>query len=242
MDQDDTIFDQIDRADLSATAYRTGIRLWRLAAGNGGVVHIERAKMIELCGTESDGTMKNHLCQIAKAGIIEYGVTGDVVFIRLLLWICHAQRDAHHAERDNDGGDYHAERDNDGGDYHAERDAHHARNDAHHAERDNAPSTSHGRAGALGRLGRSLTTSEKRKKPTYPPTSQAPALTGEQQLAFELLVDSEVGVIHRVADELARKLPPQDIYRAVDQWLPDHRAEIVTWRPDHLKRSPPTLA
>jgi hypothetical protein len=212
----DAILDQIDQADLSATAYRTAMRLWRLAAGNGGVAHLPRPQMTLLCGTESDGTMKNHLCQIAKAGIIEYGVTGDVVFIRLLLWICHAQRDAHHAERDNDDGDYHDE-----------RDAHHARNDAHHAERAKSASTSHVRARALGRLGRSLTTTEKRKKPTYPPTSQAPALTGEQQLAFELLVDSEVGMAHRVATELALMLPPQDIYRAVDKWLPDHRAEIV---------------
>jgi hypothetical protein len=217
----DAIFDQIDGADLSATAYRTGIRLWRLAAANGGVVHLPRTQMIALCGTESDGTMKNHLCQIAKAGIIEYGVTGDVVFIRLLLWIYHAERDAHHAERDNDDGNRHAER------------------DAHHAERDDAASTSHVRARAVGRLGRSFTTTDKRKKPTYPPTSQTPALTGEQQLAFELLVDSEVGVIHRIADELARKLPPQDIYRAVDKWLPEHQAAKVG--PGALKHRLETL-
>jgi len=41
------------------------------------------------------------------------------------------------------------------------------------------------------------------------------------------LVDSDIGIIHRVADELARKLPAQDIYRAVDKWLPDHQADKV---------------
>jgi hypothetical protein len=80
----------------------------------------------------------------------------------------------------------------------------------------------------IGRLGRSLTTTGKRKKPTYPPTSQTPKLEPTQQIAFELLVDSEVGVIHRVADELARKLPPQDIYRTVDKWLPDAQVGKVT--------------
>lgn len=78
-----------------------------------------------------------------------------------------------------------------------------------------------------GRLGRSLSTAEKRKKPTYPPTSQTPKLEGAQQFAFELLVDSEIGVLHRVATELASKVPAVDIYRAVDNWLPDHQTRDV---------------
>jgi hypothetical protein len=203
----DAVFDQIDRADLSATAYRTGIRLWRLAAANGGVVHIELAQMIALCGTESEGTMRNHLCQIGKAGIIEYRTAGGV-FVRFLLWDFHAQRETHHAQRENGDSDLHAQR------------------EAHHAEREKSAATSHAR---LGLVGRSLTITEKSKKPTYPPTSQTnpSKLEGAQQLAFELLVDSEVGVIHSIATELARKLPPQDIYRVVDKWLPEHQAEIV---------------
>jgi hypothetical protein len=90
------------------------------------------------------------------------------------------------------------------------------------AERSFSGSTSHAR---LGRLGRSLTTTEKRKDlPTYP----TPPRTQAQQLAFELLTDGEVGVIHRVADDLARKLPLPEIYRAVDRWLPERERDVGT--------------
>jgi hypothetical protein len=83
-------------------------------------------------------------------------------------------------------------------------------------------------------------TTEKRKKPTHPPKpSQTPKLDAAQQLAFELLVDGDVGILHSVATELARKLPPQDIFRAVDKWLPDHRAEKVG--PGALKHRLETL-
>lgn len=221
-DSTDAILDQIDQADLSATAFRTAMRLWRLAATNGGVVHLPRPQMIALCGTESDATMRSHLYQIAKAGIVEYSAAGGI-FVRFLLWDLRADNAPLRAERANDDDDLRAQR--------AEM---RADNAPLRAQRANSAFYSHAR---LGRLGRSLPIPDRRKKPTNPPTSQA--LNCEQQLAFELLVDSEVGVIHRVADELARKLPPQDIYRAVDQWLPDHRAAKVG--PGALKHRLETL-
>jgi hypothetical protein len=213
----DAILDQIDQADLSATAYRTAIRLWRIASINGGLVHIELAQMIALCGTENDGTMRNHLYQIGKAGIIEYRAAGRV-FVRFLLWGFHAQREVLHAEREND-------EDVDAG-HHAQRDNRHAENDERHAQRENSASTSPAR---LGRLGRSLTNTEKKKKPTYLPISQAdPPLEPMQQLALGLLEDSDVGVLHEIALTLVLKKPPQDIYRAVDKWRSDAQDGKVT--------------
>lgn len=216
----DAILDQIDQADLSATAYRTAIRLWRLAFTNGGVVHIERPQMTLLCGTDSDATMRTHLYQIAKAGIVEYRAAAGV-FVRFLLWDLRADNAQVRAQRANEG-------EIEDANLRAQRAGMRADNAQVRAERANEASTSHVRARALGRLGRSLTNTEKEKEPTYPPTSQTPKLKPMQQIAFDLLVDAEVGVIHRVADELARKLPPQDIYRAVDQWLPDAQVGKVT--------------
>lgn len=69
-----------------------------------------------------------------------------------------------------------------------------------------------------------------RKKPT---TNQPTFADPHQQLAFDLLVDGEVGIHHQVAEILARTLPVVDIYRVVDDWLPDRRAGKV--RPAALK-------
>lgn len=68
-------------------------------------------------------------------------------------------------------------------------------------------------------------------KPTNQPMrareKQKPPLNQEQQLALGLLVDPEVGIIKEVAEIIARRLSAPDIYRAVDRWLPDHRAGKV---------------
>src|SRR5690606_2061037 len=75
----------------------------------------------------------------------------------------------------------------------------------------------------------SLPNEGKDQKPTHPPktrarkTAQAPPLDAHQQLAFELLVDREVGIDHEVAEILAKSASPLDIYRLVDNWLPDYR-------------------
>lgn len=68
----------------------------------------------------------------------------------------------------------------------------------------------------------------KKRKPTHPPKpSQSKTLEPMQQIAFELLVDGEIGMLHRVATELARSLPTPVIYRTVDKWLPDYQAHKV---------------
>jgi hypothetical protein len=54
-----------------------------------------------------------------------------------------------------------------------------------------------------------------------------PPIDAHQQLALDLLIDTEIGLTYELAEILARKLPPQQIYRAVDDWLPDRRAGKV---------------
>jgi hypothetical protein len=102
----------------------------------------------------------------------------------------------------------------------------------------NEPSTSHTRARSGRWVGRSRSSREKRKKPTYPPTSHNatplrggvnhdPPLNAMQQLALDLLEDSDVGVLHETALMLVREKSAQDIFRAVDKWLPDAQARKV---------------
>jgi hypothetical protein len=215
----DVILDQIDQADLSATAYRSAVRLMRLAMANDGQVRLSRPAAVELCGSESDATMRTHLYQIGRAGIVEYHAGADV-FVKFLSWPLRAER-ANDEEIDTT---LRAERANEAAEIETLR-AERANEDEIdgnlRAERANEGSTSHARSGWVGR---SLTTTEKRKKPTHlPPKTLEPM----QQLAFELLIDSEVGVLHRVANELARTLPASEIFRMVDKWLPKHQADEV---------------
>lgn len=89
------------------------------------------------------------------------------------------------------------------------------------------------RAPALGGGGLSDLPISRRSRKKPPTTNHQPSFADEhQQLAFSLLVDREVGVDREVAEILARSLPPLDIYRVVDDWLPDRRAGKV--RPPSL--------
>lgn len=70
-------------------------------------------------------------------------------------------------------------------------------------------------------------TTRSRKKPTNPQTPKTPPIDKHQQLALDLLVDAEVGIDHQLAEILARKLPPQVIYKAVERWLPEYQTGAV---------------
>ena len=74
------------------------------------------------------------------------------------------------------------------------------------------------------------------------PTNQPTFVDKHQQLAFNLLVDREVGIDYAVAQILASTLPPLDIYRVVDDWLPERRAgtarpALLKYRLDRIKPS-----
>ena len=66
----DVTMDQIEAADLPATVYRTAVRLLRRASN--GRVELSEAELKQICQTDSEGTMRSHLVQLAAAGILRY--------------------------------------------------------------------------------------------------------------------------------------------------------------------------
>lgn len=233
----DAALEQIEQADLPATVYRTAIRLLRRAIADGGTFALDEAGLLDICQTNAEGTMRSHLVQLASAGIIRYKRRGFVI-ISFLAWmgedeILIAQRSLLSQDEgiralsdQNDGEmaeDLIAERSN----VEDEVPIRALSDQNTRAERSKSPSTSHARSGRW--VGRSLSTTQKRKKPTYPPkpSQTEPLLAPLQQLALDLLEDSDVGVLHETALMLVLTKPVQDIYRTVDKWLPDAKAGKV---------------
>lgn len=60
----------IESADLPAPQYRTAIRLAQLCADGPAVLSYDDA--LEVCGTESDHTVRGHLAGLHRAGLINY--------------------------------------------------------------------------------------------------------------------------------------------------------------------------
>ena len=69
---------QIETADLPAPVYRTARRLLDLAAQYDGDIIVDREEARQLCGSAADGTMRSHLIQPSRAGIIRYHTNGYV--------------------------------------------------------------------------------------------------------------------------------------------------------------------
>jgi hypothetical protein len=234
----------IDEADIPSTVYRTAMRLLHRVDGHTGTVTVSEADLMAICQTEAEGTMRSHLVQLAAAGIVRYRRRG-LIYIQFEAWAnpelpwddedLIAERSNLDAERQK-GGPIRALSDQNGEPESEELIAERSNSEMEppnralsdqkpRAERSKSASTSHARSGRW--VGRSLPSTEKRKKPTYPPTSHDPPLEPMQQLALELLEDSDVGVIHEVALMLVLEKPPQDIFRMVDKWLPDAQAGKV---------------
>jgi len=71
----------IDAADLTATAYRTAVRL-ALRADDDRQLSLSHDELLELVGTQSAGTARSHLISLQNAGLIWYrrAATVQVVF------------------------------------------------------------------------------------------------------------------------------------------------------------------
>jgi hypothetical protein len=242
---------QIEAADLPCPVYRTARRLLDRAAATDGFVALSDADLRGICQSEAEGTLRSHLIQMQAAGIIRYNRRGLKIRIFFESWQPSLEpRDdikviAQRSLVKEDDIKVIAERSNralsdhfyveEGEKVIAER-SFRALSDQKSA------STSHARSGWL--VG-SLSSSHKKKKPTnqpQPPNPHDPPLEPLQQLAFELLIDSEVGVLQEAARILAKKLPATEIYRVVDEWLPDRRAGkvrpgLLRWRLDQLAPS-----
>ena len=73
----------IDAADLTATAYRTAVRL-ALRADDDRQLSLSHGELLELVGTQSDGTARSHLISLQSAGLIWYrrATTVQIVFVQ----------------------------------------------------------------------------------------------------------------------------------------------------------------
>jgi len=233
----------IDDADIPSTVYRTAMRLLHSADNSSGTVTVSEGDLMAICQTVAEGTLRSHLVQLASAGILRYRRRG-LIYIQFDPWanpelpwedeVLIAERSNRElgsevliAERSNlDNGDpIRALSDQNGEPESADLIAQRSITESEppnralsdqkpRAERSNLPSTSQARSG--GWVGPLLPKKKRKKGPTHPPKPS-------QQLALGLLIDPEIGISYEVAQILAAGLPAQDIYRLVDEWLPEHR-------------------
>ena len=74
---------RIEAADLPATTYRTARRLLDLASEDGHVT-LTKDTMLDLCGTDKWNTVRAHLGQLTRAGIIHYS-TNSMVYVNFVI-------------------------------------------------------------------------------------------------------------------------------------------------------------
>lgn len=259
--------DQIDAGKLSARVYRTVRRLLDRAWENNGHLEITEADLKALCGRNSLGTMREHLGELWKAGIIQYKRANGMVVIDFTAWLQPPLQGEDADPPSDDGGgatdgggsptDAGPVRVSDpaapaakAGDIEAWMNS---RVGSRHFLVDEEPEEvmtepalcpqnepeeaeilTRTRERALGGLGVSPCTrisspipEKKKPNPKPKPPERDQPRAREQQLALGLLVDREVGVSFQVAQILARSLPAQAIFKAVDDWLPDRDAGKV---------------
>ncbi|MBK8772672.1 MAG: hypothetical protein IPM06_19905 [Rhizobiales bacterium] len=208
----------IEAADLTTNVYRSARRLLDLV-GETGQCKISREDMTKLCGTSTDGTVRNHLYALQKAGIIHYS-TNDAIHVSFVAYPTatplHAQRDPARAMRDP----ARAMRETDAPKTSDPDDPTRAMRDPARAVRDPARAvrerphtredclsvclyTSSSDTSVTDRQCDTPKTPETADEPTPPAASMPPP--EEQDRSIALLTDSEVGIDSAIAGPLAAK-------------------------------------
>ena len=214
---------RIEAADLPATTYRTARRLLDLASEDGHVT-LTKDTMLDLCGTDKWNTVRAHLGQLTRAGIIHYS-TNSMVYVNFVI----AERSNLTSERSSvtsershptppmiaERAQMTSERSQDAPVI-AERSFVTSERAQMTSERSNEPSL--GRLGKVGRLGTDQT--------TYLPTLDD--LTDEQRRAVALLTDPDVGLVEASAIEHATAYSWTHILRMVANWYTDVQDGDVT--------------
>ena len=218
-----SIITRIEAADLPATTYRTARRLLDLV-GDDGHVTLEKAAMLEICGTDKWATVRSHLGQLTRTGLIHYS-TNAMVYVNFVI----AERAQMTSERSfvtseraqpddstrAESAQMTSERSHDDP-TRAERSSVTSERAQMTSERSNEPSL--GRLGKVGRLGTDQT--------TYLPTLDD--LTDEQRRAVALLTDPDVGLVEASAIEHATAYSWTHILRMVANWYTDVQDGDVT--------------
>lgn len=232
---------QIERADLPAPVYRTARRLLDLAAAHAGDIIVDREEACRLCGNAADGTMRSHLIQLARTGVIAYH-TNHYVSVRFTAWQrgdeepCGEPGDNSPPDFDprDQRSDTRAERAQTAPPPRAERSP--TRDQRSH----NSGRALSARRRAVGDQIRALgdqndppigclfdqstplhegDQTNKHAAPVAPPHSP------ETARAMELLID--VGVAGHMARQLAARVPLAEVIRHIAFWLPAHEAGDV---------------
>ena len=211
-----SIITRIEAADLPATTYRTARRLLDLASDDGHIM-LSKADMLVACGTDKWNTVRAHLGQLTRAGIIHYSTNAQcyVNFVIAERSNLTSERSFVTSERAQPDDSTRAER--------AQMTSERSHDDPTRAERSSVTSEraqmtsersnepSLGRLGKVGRLGTDQT--------TYLPTLDD--LTDEQRRAVALLTDPDVGLVEASAIEHATAYSWTHILRMVANWYTD---------------------
>ena len=67
-----TLIDTLDEVEISAAQYRTAIRLAKRTLPGDMYVRLSYADMLSIVGTDSDNTVRGHLAALAGAGLLTY--------------------------------------------------------------------------------------------------------------------------------------------------------------------------
>jgi hypothetical protein len=241
---------QIDDADLPSTVYRTARRLLDRAEKAAGIVVLQEDEFMTICQSDAEGTLRSHLVQLQSAGILHYSRRGKIR-ITFTAWgnpelplVAGAEEKVIARRSTRALGDQLEPEDSEEviarrssralGDHFAAAESEkviaerstRALSDQNHPKRLTRART---RALVGGLVDLPDPPTRARNQPTNQPPADSPPeseLVPEEaytQLAFDLLVDREVGITYEVAKLLARTLPCLDIYRVVDDWLPERR-------------------
>jgi hypothetical protein len=68
----DQLLDILEEADLPAPMFRTAVRLARRTAPGASYVAVTYAEMAQICGTDSDNTVRGHLAGLSRVGLFTY--------------------------------------------------------------------------------------------------------------------------------------------------------------------------
>lgn len=238
---------QIETADLPAPVYRTARRLLDLAAQYDGDIIVDREEARQLCGSAADGTMRSHLIQLSRAGMIRYHTNG-YVSVRFVSFHSGIPEWTGDEQPSGQPGDNSPDLPPSPTDSRAERS--HTRDQRSHSHHPPRAGRSPTRAERSHDDGRAL--SDHRRavgdqiralgdqnqvhmdgmdgSPIPDQVGHAsmqapPAPTTDQKRAQSLLAD--VGVHGHKAAKLAATIPVGEIVRQVAAWLPRHQARHV---------------
>ena len=82
----DEALDRLEEADLAPALYRTARRILDRVSEADGYCRIDHATARQICGTESDETVRGHLSRLTSAGLLDRTVSSTTIYIEWCGW------------------------------------------------------------------------------------------------------------------------------------------------------------